>query len=469
MNSNGVLHRQFILLYHGYTNVSSNFNSFILEQTISVLKKDSPVTTTVSLELLDFNIVVKTSYNSEILNSPYSQFCDYVKSYKSHLYLGLIFKGENEDSKRCYIFSIDPNLSNHQFHSRYNYLFNFQCSQSHSIYGECDQFPEDVEQIIDSTNFFRNVLSTDYIESQYDGIEEDVSPIHEEFLGNRQKRKIEENGCSSQLSVKKTSIDNGPESTFQYSECYYVKSTNEEEGESRPSSASSSHSTSSYFYKTLSDETLRKPFMKYLEEQFCQENLLFYVVVQEYKLMFDFNERVTKGQQIVQDHLEEDAPNQINIDNKTRIDIMLKISQKNFSIDLFDKAQFQITEMMKFDLWPRYLKLAEEKHVEVNHDTSMEEKKHGSKSARLSLHNLKNKLLSKKFKKSLDGGHFLWNFKSPRKNEESFPFHLDIIGKSFRSGKRESVGTIRSDTLIEKDNCFSRSLSINEIKSLHEV
>uniref|UniRef100_A0A0K0G125 Regulator of G-protein signaling rgs-6 (inferred by orthology to a C. elegans protein) n=1 Tax=Strongyloides venezuelensis TaxID=75913 RepID=A0A0K0G125_STRVS len=466
MNKSKVLHRQYILLYHGYSKVTSNFNSFVLEQSIGSLKKDSFISTTVTLELLDFNIVVRTSYNSEILNLPYSDFCDYAKSSKKPLYFGLIFEEGTSRNKRCYIFSIDANLVNHAFHEKYCSLFNFECSQNFSMYSECDQFPSDVDQIVESTNFFRNILSNDFMDSIDDIEDANDSPIHEEFVGNRQKRKVEDKSYSCHLLAKRPSLGGDTldkEDTFEYSECYYQTSEKDNNPETKLISETSSNAL--LFYKTLDDKSLRKPFMKFLEEQFCQENLVFYIIVNEYRAAKDESKRINIGKEIIQNHLEDSASDQINIDDKIRKEILKKSNEGDYGVELFDAAQFQITEMMKFDLWPRFLKTIKDKQ-----DTSspLDEHKEYINKPRLSLHTLKNKLLGKKNKKSNDTINYILDNSSSQKSAERFSIHVDSLGQSFRSTKSSKLDKMFKSCSQHK-NSLSRSLSSKEIKTLHKL
>ncbi|CEF66268.1 Regulator of G protein signalling domain and Regulator of G protein signalling superfamily domain and Regulator of G-protein signalling, domain 1-containing protein [Strongyloides ratti] len=444
MNKSRILHRQYILLYHGYNKVTSTYNSFILEQSIGTLKKDSAISTTVTLELLDFNIVVRTSYNSEILNLPYSDFCDYAKSSKKPLYFGLIFEEGSTKCRRCYIFSIDSNLVNHTFHEKYSILFNFECSQNFSLYSECDQFPSNVDQIIESTNFFRNILSDDFMDCINDNEDEHVSPIHEEFVGNRQKRKVEDKSYACHLLVKRPSLggdaleeeeEEEEEAVFDYSECYYPTSEKDNNHGSQLLLETSS-SNICLFYKTLDDELLRKPFMKFLEEQFCQENLIFYIIVQKYRIISNEGERIVVGKEVIRNHLEENSTYQINIDDKIRKEILKNANEGRYNVELFDGAQFQITEMMKFDLWPRYLKTIDTKQSEPLPQELQKEYPH---KPRLSLHSLKNRLLGKKNKKNVDAANYLWNCGVSQNTSENFSIHLDSLGQSFRSTKNTKM------------------------------
>uniref|UniRef100_A0AAF5I1Q2 RGS domain-containing protein n=1 Tax=Strongyloides stercoralis TaxID=6248 RepID=A0AAF5I1Q2_STRER len=470
MSKSQMLHRQYILLYHGYNKVTSTYNSFILEQSIGTLKKDSAISTTVTLELLDFNIVVRTSYNSEILNLPYSNFCDYAKSSKKPLYFGLIFEEGSTKSRRCYIFSIDLNLVDHTFHEKYRTLFNFECSQNFSLYSECDQFPSNVDQIIESTNFFRNILSDDFMDCINDNEDDNISPIHEEFVGNRQKRKVEDKAYSScHLLVKRPSLvadimEEKEETIYDYSECYYTPSEKDGNHEAKLLLEASSPDVC-LFYKTLRDELLREPFMKFLEEQFCQENLIFYTIVQKYKAISNEEERIVIGKEIIESHLEENAPYQINIDDKIRKEILKSANEVKYNVELFDNAQFQTTEMMKFDLWPRYLKTIDKQQ---NKPLPFEEHKECPQKPRLSLHNLKNRLLGKKSKKNLEAANYLWNCSVDKTTADRFSIHSDFFGQSFRSSKNTKVDKLSKKCTHNKNN-LSRSLSTKEIKSLNSL
>uniref|UniRef100_A0A0N4ZMQ2 RGS domain-containing protein n=1 Tax=Parastrongyloides trichosuri TaxID=131310 RepID=A0A0N4ZMQ2_PARTI len=307
----------------------------------------------------------------------------------------------------------------------------------------------------------QNVLSDDFMGCTND--EYDTSIIHEEFPVSRQKRKFEDGSPLCQLLAKRPSLGEtlSGGAVSPYNDCYYDDNSCNKEDESNHASSSATD----LFYKTIGDNLLRKPFMEYLEEQFCQENLIFYVAVQEYRLTHNDDKRIILGKQIVRDHLEDDSPDQINIDNRTRTAIIQKANQENYNIELFDCAQFQITEMMKFDIWPRYLKAIDSRKMTT---INKNPEKPPFVKSRLSLNNLKNKLFGKKSSKtSIETANYIWNCKNPHRKEDRFSLHFDTIGKSFRSAKKINIEKTNGDPKFERNNSLSSSMSIKHLKSFH--
>ncbi|KAI6241707.1 RGS domain-containing protein [Aphelenchoides fujianensis] len=105
----------------------------------------------------------------------------------------------------------------------------------------------------------------------------------------------------------------------------------------------------------LKSEAARASFQSFLQQQFCIENLNFYLAVEEYKLLTTEQQRRQLGRQIYERHFMPNSIEPVNIDNATCKGIMESIQTENFSADMYNLAQYQIYHLLKYDCWPRYL------------------------------------------------------------------------------------------------------------------
>uniref|UniRef100_A0A0K0G4U9 Regulator of G-protein signaling rgs-6 (inferred by orthology to a C. elegans protein) n=1 Tax=Strongyloides venezuelensis TaxID=75913 RepID=A0A0K0G4U9_STRVS len=112
--------------------------------------------------------------------------------------------------------------------------------------------------------------------------------------------------------------------------------------------------------KILKCDTKRKPFQNFLEQQFCVENLNFYLAVEEYRKIPDeeLTRRKAVGLQIFERHFITHSAEPVNIDNSTNRTIKDAVLAGKFTCDLYDVAQYQIFHLLKYDCWPRYLRAA---------------------------------------------------------------------------------------------------------------
>ncbi|KAJ6249865.1 regulator of g protein signaling [Anaeramoeba flamelloides] len=98
----------------------------------------------------------------------------------------------------------------------------------------------------------------------------------------------------------------------------------------------------------LSNEKFYKYFMRYLIQISCSENLRFYLEVNNYKKLNEkkFSQRAKK---ICKNFITPGSYSQINISSKVSLKIRNSVQKKQFTIDLFDKAQEEIYLLMKAD------------------------------------------------------------------------------------------------------------------------
>ncbi|MCP9266189.1 Regulator of G protein signaling domain protein [Dirofilaria immitis] len=111
--------------------------------------------------------------------------------------------------------------------------------------------------------------------------------------------------------------------------------------------------------KILHNELYRRPFQQFLEQQFCAENINFYMAVEEYRSIPDsnvFRKRAEVARQIFERYFAPNGIEPVNIDNSTSKSIRDAVMSGNFTPQLYDVAQYQIFHLLKYDCWPRYLR-----------------------------------------------------------------------------------------------------------------
>ncbi|KHN72405.1 Regulator of G-protein signaling rgs-6, partial [Toxocara canis] len=110
--------------------------------------------------------------------------------------------------------------------------------------------------------------------------------------------------------------------------------------------------------RILHNPIYRRPFQQFLEQQFCAENINFYVAVEEYRAIPDseMERRSQVARQIYERHFAANSIEPVNIDNSTSKSIRDAVLAQRFSAQLYDVAQYQIFHLLKYDCWPRYLR-----------------------------------------------------------------------------------------------------------------
>lgn len=110
----------------------------------------------------------------------------------------------------------------------------------------------------------------------------------------------------------------------------------------------------SSFEILLSDIFGVHAFAEFLKKEFSAENIYFWTACERYKQLESASDRFPEAQLIFAKHLEEGAPEPVNIDSKATSKTLDQLKLAN--IDLFDAAQKQIFNLMKFDSYARFIK-----------------------------------------------------------------------------------------------------------------
>lgn len=91
-----------------------------------------------------------------------------------------------------------------------------------------------------------------------------------------------------------------------------------------------------------------------MKKEFSAENIYFWTACERYRRLPAGPARVSEAQRIYQQHLCVGAPEGVNVDSHGRH--CPEQSLQEASETLFDQAQKQIFNLMKFDSYPRFLK-----------------------------------------------------------------------------------------------------------------
>ncbi|CAG9532876.1 unnamed protein product [Cercopithifilaria johnstoni] len=129
-------------------------------------------------------------------------------------------------------------------------------------------------------------------------------------------------------------------------------------GKTRSSSNQTADRTCTDVERILHNESYRKPFQQFLEQQFCAENINFYMAVEDYRLIpdSDLGKRAEVARQIFERYFAPNGVEPVNIDNSTSKSIRDAVISGDFTPHLYDVAQYQIFHLLKYDCWPRYLR-----------------------------------------------------------------------------------------------------------------
>ncbi|XP_059083922.1 regulator of G-protein signaling loco-like isoform X2 [Tigriopus californicus] len=108
------------------------------------------------------------------------------------------------------------------------------------------------------------------------------------------------------------------------------------------------------FEKLLHDPVGLQTFTEFLKKEFSAENIFFWVACERYRHLENESERHTAAIQIMDRHLSAGAPDPVNVDSHAR-----QAAQDGMATTtptMFNLAQKQIYNLMKFDSFSRFLK-----------------------------------------------------------------------------------------------------------------
>jgi len=124
----------------------------------------------------------------------------------------------------------------------------------------------------------------------------------------------------------------------------------------RPRSLNSDNSNlpSDPFLLCLEHPVLLEAFKKFSVELWCSENIQFYLEVQNFKKSIEEGNASAKAEEIVATFIRSDSPLLINVDDAIPRDIISKVKEGSFGIDLFDQAEKAVLVQMKQDTFSKF-------------------------------------------------------------------------------------------------------------------
>jgi len=107
---------------------------------------------------------------------------------------------------------------------------------------------------------------------------------------------------------------------------------------------------------TIKDPVKLNAFLNYLGDRLCDENLLFYLKVEEFHQSLDIQSMRLLAERIYCEYIESGAPKCINIDDQIVKEISTKIELEDITAVMFDRAQKFVFDLMVNSLFPGFLK-----------------------------------------------------------------------------------------------------------------
>ncbi|XP_077309244.1 regulator of G-protein signaling 8 isoform X3 [Lithobates pipiens] len=104
----------------------------------------------------------------------------------------------------------------------------------------------------------------------------------------------------------------------------------------------------------LSHKHGRSAFRTFLQTEFSEENLEFWMACEEYRKTRSVNKLPAKARHIFQEFIDVQAPREVNIDYPTRE--LTKRNLQHPSLSCFDLAQLRVRSLMERDSYPRFLR-----------------------------------------------------------------------------------------------------------------
>lgn len=108
------------------------------------------------------------------------------------------------------------------------------------------------------------------------------------------------------------------------------------------------------FEKLIDDSAGLRVFAEFLKKEFSAENIFFWAACERYKHIKERSERASNARSIFSKHLAAGASEPVNIDSKARM--VAEANLHSADVNLFNDAQKQIFNLMKFDSYQRFIR-----------------------------------------------------------------------------------------------------------------
>lgn len=111
------------------------------------------------------------------------------------------------------------------------------------------------------------------------------------------------------------------------------------------------------FENLLNDPIGLNIFCEFLKREYSCENIYFWTACERYKQIVDINERKKVASTIFDTYLADLSREPVNVDEKAKLKAQEKLMSATCAdLDLFDDAQRQIFNLMKFDSYSRFIR-----------------------------------------------------------------------------------------------------------------
>ncbi|XP_053325171.1 regulator of G-protein signaling 8-like isoform X2 [Spea bombifrons] len=104
----------------------------------------------------------------------------------------------------------------------------------------------------------------------------------------------------------------------------------------------------------LSHKYGRSAFRAFLQTEFSEENLEFWIACEDFRKTRSLNKLPAKARRIFQEFIDVQAPREVNIDFPTRE--MTRRNLQHPTLSCFDLAQLRVHSLMERDSYPRFLR-----------------------------------------------------------------------------------------------------------------
>uniref|UniRef100_A0A8C0X8G8 RGS domain-containing protein n=1 Tax=Castor canadensis TaxID=51338 RepID=A0A8C0X8G8_CASCN len=108
------------------------------------------------------------------------------------------------------------------------------------------------------------------------------------------------------------------------------------------------------FDKLLSHRDGLDAFIRFLKTEFSEENIEFWITCEDFKKSKESQQINFKAKAIYEKFIQNDAPQEVNLDFHTKEVITKSITQP--TLHTFDAAQSRVYQLMEQDSYPRFLK-----------------------------------------------------------------------------------------------------------------
>ncbi|XP_061681259.1 regulator of G-protein signaling 2-like [Syngnathoides biaculeatus] len=105
--------------------------------------------------------------------------------------------------------------------------------------------------------------------------------------------------------------------------------------------------------KLLSHKYGKMAFYIFLKTEFCEENIEFWMVCEDFRMLSSHQELTSKANSIYEEFLKNEAPKEVNLDFYTKNKIIQSLNEPN--VTSFVAAQQKVYSLMENNSYPRFI------------------------------------------------------------------------------------------------------------------